>query len=108
VSRRVRLALTIIGLGVGPIVLPFCYAKPLNDDKFIGGFITNKGAYQRLRDLLTNDPSIRDVMDSGVQMSDSPIFVVPPTPQISSAKFKERHSPRRVSSPVNRARLLDQ
>jgi hypothetical protein len=89
VNRWVRLALIIIGLGVGPMVLPSCYAKPPSDDKLIGGFITNKGAYQRLRDLLTNGPSIRDVMDSGVQTSDSPIFVVPPTPQISSAKIKE-------------------
>jgi hypothetical protein len=85
----VRHALIVVGPGVGAIALLSWYAKPPTDDKFIQRFITNKGAYQRLRDLLADDPSIRDVMDSGVQMSDSPIFVVPPTAQISSAKFKE-------------------
>jgi hypothetical protein len=87
VNRMVRLALIVVGLGVGTVALLSC-AKPPTDDKFIQRFITNKAAYQRLRDLLADDPSIRDVKDSGVQMSDSPIFVVPPTPQISSEKFK--------------------
>jgi hypothetical protein len=85
----VRLALIVVGLGVGAVALLSWYAKPPSDDKFIQRFKTNKGAYQRLRDLLADEPSIRDVMNSGVQMSDSPIFVVPPTPHVSSAKFKE-------------------
>ena len=80
--RIVRLALIVVGLGVGAVALLSWYARPPADDKFIQRFITNKSAYQRLRDLLADDPSIRDVMDSGVQMSDSPIFVVPPTAQI--------------------------
>ena len=88
VNRMAPLALIFVGLGVGAIVLLSSCAKPPTDDKFIQGFIANKGAYQRLRDLLAGDPSIRDVNDSGVQMSDSPIFVVPPTPQLSSEKFK--------------------
>lgn len=87
--RTVRLALIVVGLGVGAVALLSWYAKPPADDKFIQRFIKNKGDYQRLRHLLAGDPSIRDVMDSGVQMSDSPIFVVPPTAQISSPRFKE-------------------
>lgn len=88
-NRMARLALIVVGLGVGALGLLSWYAKTPSDSKFIQRYIANKGAYQRLRDLLADEPSIRDVMTSGVQMSDSSIIVVPPTPQISSAKFKE-------------------
>lgn len=88
-NRMVRLALIAVVLGFGAIALLSWFPRPSSDDKFIQRFTTNKGAYLRLRDALTSEPSIRGVMDSGVQMSDSPTFIVPPTPQISSVKFKE-------------------
>jgi len=89
VNRIVRFALIVLGLGVGALVLLSWHAKPPSDDKFIQRFMASKSAYQRLRDMLAGEPGIRDVMDSGVQMSDSAIFVVPPTSQVSSTKFKE-------------------
>jgi hypothetical protein len=89
VNRMVSLALIVVGLGAGGVALLSCFAKPPSDDAFTQRFRANKSSYQRLRDMLAIDPSIRDIMNSGVQMSGSPIFVVPPTPMVSSAQFKE-------------------
>jgi len=85
----VRLALIVLGLVFAAVALLSWHAKPPSDHKLIQRFVATKSAYQRLRDMLADEPSVRDVMDSGVQMSDSSIFVVPPTSQVSSTKFKE-------------------
>lgn len=49
----------------------------------------NEGAFQNLKDHVGGDPGIKQIMDSGVQMSDSPTFVLPPTNRISVGKFKD-------------------
>jgi hypothetical protein len=60
-----------------------------SDEELVRRFEENRVAYDRLRDLLVNDVSLRDVGNSGVQMEDSPIHVGPPTPLISTAKYQE-------------------
>ena len=60
-----------------------------NDDELVRRFEENRAAYDRLRDLLVDDVSVRDVGKSGVQMEDSPIHVAPPTPLISTARYQE-------------------
>jgi hypothetical protein len=60
-----------------------------SDGELVRQFEENRGAYDRLRDLLVDDVSLRDVGKSGVQMEDSPIHVAPPTPLISTAKYQE-------------------
>jgi hypothetical protein len=88
-NRNAFLILIVVGIGVGTLsALSSCDASA-SDDDVIRRFKANKATYQRLRDLLVDDASLREVGNSGVKMADSPVFVVPPTAQISTAKFDE-------------------
>jgi hypothetical protein len=60
-----------------------------SDEDLVRQFEENRAAYDRLRDLLVDDVSLRNVGRSGVQMEDSPIYVAPPTALISIAKYQE-------------------
>jgi hypothetical protein len=60
-----------------------------SDEELVRHFEENRAAYDRLRDLLVDDLSVREVAKSGVRMEDSPIHVAPPTPLISTAKYQE-------------------
>jgi hypothetical protein len=88
-NRHISLASAVIGIAVGfPIILCGCGRSP-SDQELVRQFEEHKAAYDRLRDLLVADANLRNVAPSGVQMADSPIYVMPPTPRVSSAKYQE-------------------
>jgi hypothetical protein len=88
-NRLPNSASIFIGVCVGAIALLSCGNKMPTDQELIQRFKNNKGAFQNLKERIGGDPGIGEVMDSGVQMSDSPTFVLQPTNRISGEKFKE-------------------
>jgi hypothetical protein len=70
------------------ILLSGCGRSP-SDQELVLRFKENRAVYERLRDLLLGDTNLKGVAPFGVQMADSPIYVTPPTPLISSTKYQD-------------------
>jgi hypothetical protein len=88
-NRNAFFVSAIAGIAVGfQILLCGCGRSP-SDQELVRRFGDHRAAYDRLRDLLVGDANLRDVGSSGVQMADSPIYVVPPTPMVSGTKYQE-------------------
>jgi len=88
-NRNTSLVSAVIGIAVGVLILLCGCGRSPSDQELVRQFEENRAAYDRLRELLVGDTDLRDVGPSGVQMVDSPIHVVPPTPLVSSAKYQE-------------------
>lgn len=79
----------IPAIAAGLLILLSGCSKPPSDEQLVRRFEDHRAVYERLRDLLLADTNLKGVAPFGVQMADSPIYVTPPTPLVSSAKFQE-------------------
>jgi hypothetical protein len=78
-----------IGIAVGFLLLLCGCGRTPSDQELVRRFEDHRAAYDRLRDLLVGDANLRDVGTSGVQMTNSTVHVVPPTPLASGTKYQE-------------------
>ena len=88
-NRDGSLASAVSAIAAGLLLLLSACGRSPSDQELVQRFEENRAVYERLRDLLLGDTNLKGVTPFGVQMADSPIYVTPPTPLISSAKFQD-------------------
>lgn len=88
--NRARLVILLFAVLTGGFILWYRWsATPPTDAFLIDEFRSQKAVYERLRDMLQGDESLRRVASWGVQLSNSPIVIVPQNGGFPLGRYKE-------------------